>query len=317
MNGFVKKLGKYKGLKVKKNKLKVKDEEIDKALAYLQNSRAKIITVNRPAKKSDRVEIDFEVRQGDVKIENGESKNHPLILGQGRFLPGFEKEIEGMKEGQEKNFSLKVPDNWSDRRIANKNLNFKVKMRLVQERKMPIINDDFAKSLGNFQSLVSLKESIKDGLIQEKEIKEKQRIRIEIVEKIAENSEMEIPENLIVEETERMIVELKMSIANIGLDFETYLKQIKKNIDDFKKEIKEQAEKRKRISACLDEIAVRENVEVSDEEITARINEDLKHYPSTEQAKENIDLDKLREYTKNILRNEKIFELLEREAKIK
>lgn len=310
------KLGKYKGLKVKKNKLEVKEEEIKKTLDYLQNSRAKIITVNRPAKKGDRIEIDFEVKQGNVKIENGESKNHPLILGQGHFLPGFEKELEGMKEGQEKNFSLKVPDDWIDRRIANKNLDFKVKMRLVQERELPIINDDFAKSSGNFQSLTDLKESIKDGLMQEKEIKEKQRIRIEIIEQIAEISEMEIPENLIVEEAERMIIELKMSIANIGLDFEIYLKQIKKNIDDLKKELKEQAEKRKRISACLDEIAERENIEVSDEEVFARINENLKHYPSPEQAKKNIDLPVLKEYTKNIIRNEKIFELLEREAKI-
>ena len=310
------KLGKYKGLKVKKNKLEVKEEEIKKTLDYLQNSRAKIITVNRPAKKGDRIEIDFEVKQGNVKIENGESKNHPLILGQGHFLPGFEKELEGIKEGQEKNFSLKVPDDWIDRRIANKNLDFKVKMRLVQERELPIINDDFAKSSGNFQSLTDLKESIKDGLMQEKEIKEKQRIRIEIIEQIAENSEMEIPENLIVEETEKMIIELKMSIANIGLDFEIYLKQVKKNIDDLKKEIKEQAEKRKRISACLDEIAGRENIQVNDEEIKERINQDLKHYPNVKEAEKNIDLDALREYTKNIIRNEKIFELLEREAEI-
>lgn len=308
------KLGKYKGLKVKRNKLEVKEEEIKKALDYLQNFRAKIVTVNRPAKNGDRVEIDFEVRQGNVKIESGESKNHPLILGQGHFLPGFEKELEGMKEGQEKNFSLKAPDDWSDKRIADKNLDFKVKMKLVQKQELPIINDDFAKSLGNFQSLADLEESIKDGLMQEKEIKEKQRIRIELIEKIAENSEIEIPENLIDKEIERMVVELKMSIANIGLDFEIYLKQIKKNIDDFKKDFKEQAKNRIKISACLDEIAGRENIEVGDEEVAARINEDLKHYSNVEEAKKNIDLLTLEEYTKNVLRNEKVSALLEREA---
>ena len=321
------KLARYKGLKIKKNKLEVKEEEIKKALDYLQNSRAKIITVNRPAEKGDRVEIDFEVRQNDVKIEDGKSKNHPLILGQGHFLPGFEKELEGMKEGQEKNFSLKTPDDWPDRRIADKNLDFKVKMKLVQKRELPIINDNFAKSLGKFQSLTDFKESIKDGLMQEKEIKEKQRIRIELIEKIAENSEIEIPENLVIQEIEKMITELKMSIANIGLDFEIYLKQIKKNTDDLKKDFRKQAEKRKRINVCLGEIAERENIEVSDEEVTARVNEGLKLYSNIGEAKKNIDpsplaeggrvdLAILKEYTRNVLRNEKVFELLEKEARV-
>jgi len=294
------KLAVYKGLKIKKNELQVEEKEIDNALDYLQKSRAKIITVNRPAEKGNRVEIDFEVKNSGVKIENGESRNHPLILGAGGFLPGFEEKLEGMKSSEEKEFSLKVPGNWSDKRIADKNLDFKVKMNLVQERILPDLNDEFAKSLGSFDSLSALRNSIKDGLMQEKEIKEKERTRLELIERIADNSEIDVPRELINQETENMVNEFEANISVFGLDFETYLKEIKKTIDDLKKEWKPQAEKRVKIGICLKAIAEKEKIEVSDEEV--------------EQAKKDVDSKELKEYTKNVLINEKVFELLEKEA---
>lgn len=296
------KLADYKGLKIKKNELQVEEKEVDNALDYLQKSRAKIITVNHRAEKGNRVEIDFEVKNSGVKIENGESRNHPLILGAGGFLPGFEEKLEGMKSNEEKEFSLKVPGKWSDKRVADKNLDFKVKMNLVQERILPDLNDEFAKSLGSFDSLNGLRDSIKDGLMQEKELKEKERIRLELIERIADNSEIDVPRELINQETENMIDEFKANITVFGLDFETYLKEIKKTIDELKKEWENQAEKRVKIGICLKAIAEKEKIEVSDKEI--------------EQAKKDIDSEKLKEYTKNALINEKVFALLEREAKI-
>ena len=320
-------LANYKGLKIKRNKLKVEKEEVDKSLDYLRQSRAKIVTVNKPAKKGDRVEIDFEFRSGGVKIEDGASKNHPLILGDGRFLPGFEKELEGMERNQEKEFSLKAPANWPDKRIADKNLDFKVKMNLVQEREIPELNDEFAKSLGHFESLDALKKNIEQGLFEEKEIKENQRIRIELIEKVAQESKMEIPFSLIEQELERMLAEFKYSINSLGLDFDKYLKEINKTFEEIKKDWRGQAEKRVKIALCLRAIADKENIEVSDEEIAERTNQDLKHYPNVEEAKKNIDpspsaeggrvdLSVLKEYTKEVLRNEKVLGLLEKEVQI-
>ncbi|MFZ5559546.1 MAG: trigger factor [Patescibacteria group bacterium] len=310
------KLANYKGLRIKKNELKVTKEEIDKSLDYLQTSRAKIITVNKPAEKGNRIEVDFEIRQGGAKIEDGISKNHPLILGESRFLPGFEEKLEGMKAGQEKEFSLKVPANWPDKRIADKNLDFKVKMKIVQERELPLLNDEFAKSLGKFDSLEILKDSIKEGLLEEKEIKEKERIRIELITRISEESKINVPLFLVEQELERMINEFKISINTLGLDFEKYLKGINKTINEIKKDWQKQAEKRVRIAVCLKAIADKENIEVNDEEVKERINHDLKHYSSMEEVEKNIDLDTLKEYTKEVLRNEKVFGLIEKEAKI-
>jgi len=314
-------LGNYKGIEVKKHKLKVEEKEIDHSLDYLQKSRAKIITINSPAQKGNRTEIDFEVRSGGVQIENGLSKNHPLILGEGHFLPGFEDNLEGMKAGEEKEFSLKVPADWGDKRIADKNLDFKVKINIVQERQIPEINDEFAKSLGKFDSISALKENIKQGLMQEKEIFEKQRIRIEIIEKVAENSKIEVPEELVEKELENMVNEFKMSVDQFGMDFETYLTQIKATAEELKKGWKDQAVKRVKIGLCLKAIADKEKIAPTTQEIEERMNQELmrlKVPPAGGIPTEvgNIDLVAFKEYTENILINEKVFELLEQEAKI-
>jgi len=309
-------LANYKGLKIKKKKIKIENKEIDEALKYLQKSRAKLITVNRPAKKGDKVEIDFITRGSGVKIEGGESKNHPLIIGEGRFIPGFEKELEGMKSGEEKSFSCIVPKDWPQKKIANRTLDFQIKINLVQKMEIPELSDEFAKSLGKFESLEALKKSIKDGIGQEKKLKEKSRIRMELIEKIACASQMDISQILIDNELNKMIEELRQNVLSMGLDFDKYLKQIKKTIDDLKKEWKSRAEKRVKTSLVLREIAKKEKIEISEDEIIQKINETLQHYPNAEEAKKSIDPAALKEYTKEVLRNEKVFELIEKEAKL-
>jgi len=316
-------LANYKGLKAKKHELKVEEKELNNALKYIQNSRAKLITINEPAQKGNRLEIDFEVRCGGVKVENGESKNHPLILGEEQFLPGFEKELEGMKAGEEKEFSLKVPTDWADKRVADKNLDFKVKMNLVQKREIPEMNDEFAVSLGKFKTFEEFKESVNDGLIQEKEIMEKQRIRIELIEQVADNSKIEAPQELINKELDNMINEFKLSITQFGLDFETYLMQIKSTLDDLKNNWKSQAEKRAKIGLCIKAIADKEKIVPTAQEVEEKMNQELMRYNMkvppvggipTEVG--NIDLVALKEYTESVIINEKVFELIEREAEI-
>ncbi len=305
----------YKGLKVKKKEIEVNEKEIDGSLEYLQKARVKLVTVNRAAKKGDRVEIDFVARSNGVKIEGGESRNHPIILGEGRFIPGFEKNIEGMKAGEEKEVTLKAPDDWSQKNLAGKSLDFKVKMNLVQERDIPKLSDEFAKSLGDFQSLEQLKKNVKEGLVHEKELREKERMRMELIEKVAKDSKMDIPEQLIDIELDKMIQELQGSVRGMGLEFDKYLQEIKKTIEELKKEWQDQAEKRVRVGLVLKTIAKKEKIEISEKEIEEKINETLKQYSSIKEAEKDIDISALKEYAKGIIRNEKVFQLLEREAK--
>jgi len=311
------KLGEYKNLKIKKKEVKIEDKEVKQSLEQLQNARAKLKAVNRGAKKGDNVEINFATRINGVKIEGGESEKHPIILGQGKFIPGFEEKLEGMKAGEEKKFSLTAPKNWPQEKLAGKSLEFEVKVESVQKRELPELSDEFAKSLGKFSSLKALEESIKKGLRQEKDNREKERIRMELIDKIVKNSKIEeIPQDLINAELDKMINELKGNIANMGLEFDKYLKQVNKSIEDLKKEWQNQAEKRVKISLALEEIAKKESIEITNQEVEEKINKELQHYPNIEEIKKQVDFNALKDYTKSIIRNQKTFEFLERKAKI-
>lgn len=223
--------------------------------------------------------------------------------------------VPEIKLGNYKGLKVKKKDIEVKEEEVNRSLEYLQKSR-AKEGKVPELSDEFAKSLGNFNSLNQLKKSIEEGILQEKELREKERIRMELVEKVVQNSEMDIPQALIDIELDKMISELKASVKGMGLEFDKYLSEIKKTVEELKREWQSQAEKRVRIGLVLRTIGEKEKIELSDDEINQRVNQTLKHYPSIKEAEKDIDLSAFREYTKGVLRNEKVFQLLEREAKI-
>lgn len=295
-----------------KEEILIEDKEIEQSLEWLQKSRAKYITTRREAREGDRIEIDFETRLNGVKITNGESKNHPLILGQSRFIKGFEEQLKGMKEGEEKEFSLLFPSDYYKKDLADKLVDFKVKMNLVQEQELPKLDDKFAQNLGNLNSLENLRQSIKEGIGQEKEEEEKEKWRLEIISKIADQSVIEIPDLLIKEELKKMIEDLKIKTEQFGLNWSKYLTETKKTEDDLKKDWQAQAIKRVKVALVLREIAEKEKIDVSQNEVAEEINKFLSHYSNIKQAEKDVDIKQLKEYTYGVIRNKKVFQLLEK-----
>lgn len=310
------KLPDYKAIaaRVLKNKqsVQVSDAEVDKTVDWIRESRLQLVAVDRPAQKDDQIEVDFEVRHGGVKIEQGESRNHPIIIGKGKFIPGFEDRLVGMKAGDEKEFTLKAPDTWHEKSLAGKALDFKVMAKSVQERKLPELNDEFAQRLGNFLSVEDLKKSVREGISQEKEEKEKQRIQALVVDEIGTATTIEIPEVLKRSELQKMFAELKSGVEGMGMKWEDYLLHVKKTEKELVDEWGPEAERRVRAALVLREIANREKIDASKEEIEARANQFLRQFKSAEGAEKNIDPGELYEYTKGVLRNEKVFEFLEK-----
>lgn len=294
-----------------KQEVLVSEEELTQSLQWLQDSRVKRVTVERPARVGDAVEIDFEARHAGVRVEGGASTNHPLIIGKGKFLPGFEDELVGMKAGEEKLFTLAAPAEWREKALAGKVLDFKTTMKLVQEREVPPLDDDFAKNVGDFASLGALQESVRRGLLQEKQEKEKQRVRGLMIEAIARDASMEIPEILVTAELKKMIEEARGGIEGMGMRWEDYLLHIKKSAEDLMKEWYDEAVRRVRIALCLREIARQEKIEVSEEEGKKAVDEHLARYRSVGETTKAVDPRVLAEYTRSILKNEKVFELLE------
>lgn len=181
-----------------------------------------------------------------------------------------------------------------------------------EERKVPELTDDFAKGLGDFPTVDALKSNVRDGLKSEKEEREKERIRVRILEEIAKNLKIEVPDVLVEAELEKMFEELKSGVGSMGMKWEDYLTHIKKTPDELRSGWREDAVKRVRAGLVLREIAKCEKIEPSAEEIEVRANQFLSQYKSAKETEKSVDVASLQEYTKGILRNEKVFELLEK-----
>ena len=305
------KLADYKDIakSEEKKKVSVEKKEIDDSIDYLQKSRAEIKDADRPAELGDLVEVDFEGRVAGGKLEGSQSKNHPAVLGEGKLIPGFEDELAGLKVGEEKDFSVQAPADYWEQNLRGKKIDFHVKVIKVRERKLLDLNDEFAKKLGHFENLENLKSSVNEGLLVEKQEKEKERRRAAIVEKVAVSSSMDLPELLVDEEIKKMVHELSHTVERNGLKLEDYLAHVKKSADDLHKEFRQEAEKRVRVALVMREVARCEQVKISDEELDSKTQEILRTVPPEDQKK--IDIADLKVYANGILRNQKVFEILE------
>lgn len=292
--------------------LEVTDEEIAHELEHLASSRVKLITVNREVRKDDSVEIDFSVSVENVPIENGTSKNHPLVIGKGVFIPGFEDNLIGMKEGEEKEFELKFPEKYHKKELAGKLAKFKVKMKLVQERQIPEIGDDFAKSLGEFENLEALKKNMQKGMKEEKESKHKEEKRTKILEKIVDHVEVELPEVMVKEEVQKMMLEFEQQIQSMGMNLDQYLGQLKKEKKDLEKDWEPQAEKRVKSALALKEIIRLEEISIDAKDVESEMNKTLQYYKNVKDFEKNVDMERLYSYTKGVLENEEVFKRLEK-----
>lgn len=304
------KIGDYKKIKIPLEEFEVEEKEVEDVLENLRKSRAQNSTVSRPAQKGDRVEIDFTVKKGDKKIEGGDSKQHPIILGENHFIAGFEENLIGLKENEEKSFSLIAPADYHDKNLAGEKLDFDVKVHQVQERKIPDLTDEFAKSLGKFVSVEELRGNISEGLKMEKEMKARDERRAKITEAIVSGILEELPEELVKIEMNKMFMELSESLGRMNLTLENYLNHLSKTPEELTKDWDPQARKRIKAALALKEIAQKEGITVEDQEVEDRLGQILRNAPPV-QPGQNLDLTTIRGYVKGIIRNEKVFELLE------
>lgn len=294
----------------KRNKVEVSENEIEEAIKWLLKSRAKFSLKNGPAEKGDFVEISYQSEQ-IKELDKGGQKDS-FVLGEGRFISGFEENIIGMKSGEEKEFSSVFPFDYLAKDLAGKKVDFKISLKSVQKMELPQMNDEFVKSLGRFDNAEALKNNIIEGIKMEKEQAESQKLRQEIVSDISKATEMEIPEILIKNEQDALIHNLKHEIEEkLKTSFEEYLKKIKKTEKEIIDSLYSEAEKRVRDFLTLREIGIKEKIEVSDQEVKEEADRFLKQYSDIKDAEKNIDVERLKNYTKEVIRNEKIFKILE------
>lgn len=266
------KLGEYKGLEVPVAKAEVSEEDVNEELTRLQQRHAELSVLEEgAAENGDVVVIDFDGSVDGVQFEGGQAERYSLELGSNSFIPGFEEQVVGMATGDFKDVSVTFPESYHAVELAGKDAVFKVKLHEIKRKNLPELDDEFAKDVSEFDTLDEFKADLKSQIATRKENEVKAAKESAAVEKAAENAEVEIPEAMISSETENMVRDFDNRLRQQGMNLEMYTGFSGQTTDDLKEQMKEEASKRVRNNLVLEQIAKEENIEVSEEEVTAEL----------------------------------------------
>lgn len=260
---------------------KVDLKEIDLTIEQLRENMAESVEVERAAKHGDKVWLDFDGQDEEGKeIPGAISNNYPLILGSRSFIPGFEEEVIGLKNGEEKEFKITFPRDYHAESLQNKKVVFKIKIQKVTELKKPELNDDFAKKIGGFDTLDALKKDIEAGLIERAEQNVREDAKDKLAEKLGDESKIDMPDLLVEENIEAGLQAAKHQAQQAGKKWEDFIKEsgFKDEADLITKEARPQAEKQVKISLALRALAEREKLEVTKEELAEYTSVLLQQY---------------------------------------
>ena len=267
------KLGEYKGLEVTKVDTEVTDEDVNEEIKQLQERNAELVIKEEgAAEKGDTVVLDFEGFVDGEAFEGGKADNYTLELGSNSFIPGFEDQLVGIETGGEKEVEVTFPEEYHAAELAGKPAVFKVKIHEIKTKELPALDDEFAKDVDEeVETLDALKEKIKNRLVDKKNHDAEHHVKDTVIEKAAENAEMDIPAAMIDTETDRMVQEFGQRLQMQGMTLDMYFQFSGQDEAALKEQMKEEAEKRVRINLTLEAIGKAENVEVSEEEINAEV----------------------------------------------
>lgn len=310
------KLGKYKGIQIKKIEYNVSDEDIEHELGHMAERNSRVITVEgRAVESGDITVIDFEGSVDGVNFEGGKAEGHELEIGSNTFIPGFEDQIIGMNAEEEKDIKVKFPDDYFSEELKGKDAVFKVKLHEIKKKELPEINDEFAKDTSEFDTLADLKNSIKEKLEEENKSRAKYETEEELIKAVCEDTKIDIPSGMIETELDNMVKEVEQRLSYQGMNMEMYLNMIGKTMEDFRKEGEKQATEAVKTRLVLEQIIKEEKIEAEEDKINEKLEEMAKVYGKTsEELKEN---EYFMEYITKGITQEKVIDFLVQNAKIK
>ena len=310
-------LGKYKGVEIKKIEYKVTDEDVEHELGHMQEHNSRLLSVDdRPVEKGDIANINFEGFVDGVAFEGGKAENHDLEIGSNTFIPGFEDQIIGMNIDEEKDIQVKFPEEYFSKDLAGKDATFKVKVNEIKKKELPVLDDEFAKDVSEFDTLKELKDSIKKKQQKQNDERAKYETQDAVIKAVCENVKVDIPSGMVETETENMLKDMEQRLAYQGLKLDQYLQMMGKTKEEMQKEYEPQAIEAIKSRLALEAVIKAEKIEVAEIDIDEKIKEMAKNY-GKENDEEFLKNENVRNYIKQGLESEKAIEFLVENAKIK
>ena len=278
------KLGKYKGIELKKIEYTVSDKDIEHELGHMAEHNARLVNVeDRPVEKGDITIIDFAGSIDGVAFNGGTAENQELEIGSNKFIPGFEDQVIGMKIDEEKDIKVTFPEDYFSKDLAGKEATFKVKLHEIKKKELPKIDDDFAKDVSEFDTLADLKADIKSKMEKENEERAKYESEEAAIEAVCKDVEVEIPSGMIETEIDNMVKDVENKLSYQGLTLDQYLKLTNKTNESLRKEFDEQANKAVKSRLVLEAIIKAEDIKPEDKEVEEKVKEMAKNYGRSEE----------------------------------
>ena len=310
-------LGEYKGVAVEKNVEKVTDEAVD---ARIQNDVERASTTqdvtDRPVENGDIVNLDYAGSVDGVAFEGGTAQGQSLTIGSGMFIPGFEEQMVGMNIGEERDLSVKFPEQYHAENLAGKDAVFHVKVNGIQTKVRPELDDDFAADVSEFDTFEAYKANIVADL--EKNAADRAEANLEdaLIQKVVDAADCDIPEAMIDDEVKTMLREMEMRMMYQGIRFEDYLKYTGQTLDQVRENYKPEAANRVKTQLVLEAVAKAENIVPTDEDVDEAIAEQAKRVNrDVEEFKASLS-EQQKEYLKETAGIKKVIDFLKANAVI-
>ena len=299
------KLGDYKKLEYKLEEANVEDSEIDDQIVTLLNQKADLeLKEDGEVEDGDTTVIDFEGFKDGVPFEGGKADNYDLVIGSNSFIPGFEDQLIGMKPEETKEIDVTFPDTYHVEELKGQPVKFKVTVHEIKKKVLPELNDEFVKELKyeNVNTVDELRNYTKENLLKRKEDDAKRKAEDDLLDKLVDITEVEIPDVLIKSETDNIVQNYEQNFMQQGFSLAQFLQMTGQKIEDFRESQKDNAIKRIKTNLALSEIGKKEKIEVTDEDLDAEFKkmsemygmdvEEVKKYVPASSIRSDLKLQK-------------------------
>ena len=288
-------LGEYAGLTVTKEAKNVNEADVDAEVKRMQDRNGRLLTREGAAENGDTVDIDFEGFVDGKAFEGGKAEHYSLVLGSGSFIPGFEDQVVGHSAGEEFDVNVKFPEKYGAAELAGKAAVFKIKLHEVKYKELPALDDELAKDCSEYDTLEEFKESIRKNNQEQLDKQDDLAVENALVDQVIESMEAEIPQAMYDTRMDEMVNDFAFRVEQQGLRLEDYLKYMGQTMDQFRASFMPQAEKQVKIRLALEAVAAAENIEASEEDVSAEIKRIADQYKMEEdKVRELVNVDDLK-----------------------
>ena len=264
-------LGEYAGLTVTKEAKNVNEADVDAEVKRMQDRNGRLLTREGAAENGDTVDIDFEGFVDGKAFEGGKAEHYSLVLGSGSFIPGFEDQVVGHSAGEEFDVNVKFPEEYGAAELAVTDATFKIKLHEVKYKELPALDDDFAKDVSEYDTLDELKDSIRNNIKTNLDKQAEQKVENDLMDQVIANMKADIPDAMVDSRIDELVQDFEYRISQQGLKLADYLKYMGMNIEQFRAQFKEQADKQVKMRLAMEAIVAKEGITASDEEFEEEV----------------------------------------------